>query len=454
MVVLAALVYAGEVVLAIPGKKFDATGLPQLAGTGIDELTQFKHIERPKDWNLPALKALFELLGLTPGMAQLVTQGKDEPVQQLQKAVTEHGGAAGARAAEPADRSVLLGPQPAGRGRSHRSCAPSWTRPRPSLNPCKPTPRPASSRTSAMTPQEVTAHRDGLNSLAEIESLQELVVDLGSTASYLSTAEAVLPADHEWMDKMKKARDEVLAQIGDPAKRSAATFRQQTQRKLADLKKAYVQTYLGMHTKARLGVNEDKRKARLMGDERLKDLQKLSTIDLMPRQHLSDFQNRLAGLKSCFALTEQELDASPVCPHCNFKPGAEPPAAPAGTVLDGLDDELDKLVANWTQTLLTNLEDPTTKGNLDLLKPEPKKLVNGFIKKRELPDDLDQDFIHALSEVLSGLQKVSVKIADLRAALLSGGSPATPAEMKKRFEEYLDELTKGKEPGKVRIVLE
>jgi len=26
--------------------------------------------------------------------------------------------------------------------------------------------------------------------------------------------------------------------------------------------------------------------------------------------------------------------------------------------------------------------------------------------------------------------------------------------MKKRFEEYLDELTKGKEPAKVRIILE
>jgi len=39
-------------------------------------------------------------------------------------------------------------------------------------------------------------------------------------------------------------------------------------------------------------------------------------------------------------------------------------------------------------------------------------------------------------------------------ALLKSGSPATPAEMKKRFEEYLDELTKGHEPGKVRIVLE
>jgi len=300
------------------------------------------------------------------------------------------------------------------------------------------------------------------------------VADLGSTASYLSTAEAVLPTGHEWIDKMKAARDEVLAQIGDPAKRSAAAFRQQTQRKLGDLKKAYLLAYLSMHAKARLGVNEDKRKAQLMGDERLKILQKLSTIDLMPRQHLSDFQNRLAGLRSCFALTEQELEASPVCPHCGFRPAAEAVTdhgsgvtgqgsrletrdsglINAAAVLQQLDEQLDKMLAEWTAALISNLEDPTTKGNLSLLKPEPRKLVDGFIKKRALPDDLNQDFIHALQEVLSGLIKVSVKIADLRDALLSGGSPATPAEMRKRFEEYLDGLTKGKEPGKVRIVLE
>ena len=37
-VILAALVYAGDIVLAIPGKKFDATGLQQLAATGMDEV--------------------------------------------------------------------------------------------------------------------------------------------------------------------------------------------------------------------------------------------------------------------------------------------------------------------------------------------------------------------------------------------------------------------------------
>ena len=452
-VVLAALVYSGDLVLAIPGMKFDATGLPQLAGTSVDELTQFKHIEQPKDWNLPALKALFELLGVTPGKAQIVTQGKEEPIQELQKAISES-----------VEKLVLV-------QQSLQSGLPFWGRnllaeedaqklrarfdkTQGFLESNQVYTSPGKLKNFRYNAQDVTSHQDGFNSLAEIESLQDLVTDLGSTASFLSTAEAVLPMEHEWVGKMKQARDEVHLQLGDSDKRGAPTFRQKIQRKLTDLKKAYVQTYLGMHTKARLGVNEDRRKTGLIGDDRLKALQKLSTIELMPRQHLTDFQDRLAELKSCFALTEQEMAVSPVCPHCGYKPGAESPAAPAGSLLDGLDEELDTLSAAWTQTLLTNLDDPTTKGNLDLLKPESKKLVNGFIKKQALPDDLDQDFIQALREVLSGLQKVSVKAANLRTALLSGGSPATPAEMKKRFEDYLDELTKGKEPGKMRIVLE
>jgi len=290
--------------------------------------------------------------------------------------------------------------------------------------------------------------------LKETESLQELANDLGTVASYLSTAEAVLTTGHEWLDKVKSVRDEVLGQISDPDKRGAAAFCQQTQRRLTDLKKAYIRIYLAHHSKARLGVKDDKRKVQLMGDERLKILQRLSTINLMPIQHLTDFQNRLAALKSCFALTEQELEASPVCPHCGHKPASESATTPAGMTLDDLDSELDKMVVDWTQTLLVNLEDPTTRDNLTLLKPDQRKLLDGFIKKRVLPDNIDLHFIQALQEVLSGLTKVAVKTEALRAALLAGGSPVTPAEMRKRFEDYLDHLIKGKEPGKVRIVLE
>ncbi|MDG6998066.1 MAG: ATP-binding protein [Nitrososphaerota archaeon] len=454
VVVLAALVYAGEIMLSIPGKKFEATDLPQLAGTDTDELVQFKYIERPKDWNTPALMALFELLDLTPGMAQLVTQGKDDPVQKLQKTTTsfykEH--------LMPVQQSLqtgllfwghnLLADVEVQRLNAKLDATKIF------LESLEVYTTPGKLKNFRYEASEVMSYRDGLNAIKEVESLEELVVGLGPTASYISIAESVLPPEHAWIEKMKAVRDDVLAQSRDPAKRSDAAFQQQTQRKLDDLKKDYIRAYISMHAKLRLGVDHDKRKAQIIADERLKNLQRLSTIDLMPRQHLSDFQHRLVGLKSCFSLTEQELAASPVCPHCNFKPVLESSLSSAAMMLDSLDVELDKFVENWTQTLLTNLEDPATKDNMSLLKPDPRKLVDFFIKTRKLPNEIDQDFIHALQEVLSGLTKVSVKIADLRDALLSGGSPTTPAEMEKRFDEYLNQLTKGKEPGKVRIVLE
>ena len=91
---------------------------------------------------------------------------------------------------------------------------------------------------------------------------------------------------------------------------------------------------------------------------------------------------------------------------------------------------------------------------MGLLSPESQARVNEFIRQRELPSEPDQNLIEALKEVLSGLEKISITADGLRNALLSGGSPTTPVEMKQRFDGYLNELLQGKEPEKVRIVLE
>ncbi|OHE16646.1 MAG: ATPase [Syntrophobacterales bacterium GWC2_56_13] len=465
VVVLAALIYAGEVVVSIPGKKFDATGLPQLAGTAIDELAQFKHVERPKDWNLPGITALIELLlpycakgvALTPGEAQVIAMGgekADGVVTKIQTTVL--------RLIERivfAQQTLKAGLFFWGRSLlaedEVRKLSAKLDETKTFLESLQAYTTTGRLKNFRYDASEVTGHRDGLASLAEIKSLEELVVDLGTTAAYLSTAEAVLPPGHDWIDKMKTVKDDTLARIVDPEKRNAGTFRQQTQRKLGELKKVFLVAYLSMHAKARLGVKEDKLKARLMSDERLKDLQKLSTIDLMPSQHLLEFQNRLGEVKICFALTEQDLDATPVCPHCNFRPGTEQAAVTAASVIEDLDSELDKMAESWTQTLLTNLEDPTTKERIrKVLTPHQRKIVEAFLESRTLPDKIDQDFLNAVKEALTDLTLVPVKITDLRDALLSGGSPTTPEEMKKRFEEYLDGVIKGKESGKIRIILE
>jgi hypothetical protein len=301
---------------------------------------------------------------------------------------------------------------------------------------------------------EVLAHQKAVKALDELDALREFVMEHGPTASWLSTAEAVLPVDHDWVDRIKTNRQDVLDSLKEDDLAALSSQSQNIGAKLQKLKKNYTVDYIGLHTKARLGVIDDKRKAGLLNDQRLQTLLKLAGIDLMPRQQLTDYQNRLAGLKSCFALTEQNLDASPICPHCGFRPSVETGTAAGSQMIDQMDAQLDAMVAAWTSTILSNLEDPITQANMDLLKSDDREQLDAFINLKELPAPLDSNFVHALKEVFSGLVKVTVKAQALQQVLQVTGGPATPAEMKKRFEEYIDQLTKGKDPAKVRIVIE
>ena len=452
-VLIAALVYSGDIVLSIPGKKFDATGLQQLAATGMDELIRFKHLEQPKEWNLPALKALFELLGMTPGMAQLVTQGKDEPIQNLQQSVGKL-----VKRIVMTQQTLreglsfwgldLLGGTDLANQTSGLDAAKTF------LESLQAYTSPGKLKNFRYSADEVLTHEKALKTLDNLDDLREFVMDHSGAASWLSTAEGVLPVEHDWVDRMKTTRQDVLEILGQTDLKELANQSQSVGAKLQQLKKDYIAHYIGLHTKARLGVNDDKRKAALMNDHRLQTLLKLAGIDLMPRQQLTDYQNRLAGLKSCFALTEQNLDATPVCPHCGFRPSVETNTASGSQMIEQLDDDLDGMVRNWTSTILGNLEDPITQANMDLLKVDDREPLEAFIKSKTLPVPMDANFVQALKEVLSGLVKVSVKAQELQKALQIEGGPATPAEMKKRFEEYIDRLTKGKDPAKVRIVLE
>ena len=71
-----------------------------MAANAIPDLTEFKHLERPKDWNVPGMKALFELLHLGPGQAHQVALGERAPVQELQSRI------------EKAVEGLLRGPRP------------------------------------------------------------------------------------------------------------------------------------------------------------------------------------------------------------------------------------------------------------------------------------------------------------------------------------------------------
>ncbi|MBF0181804.1 MAG: ATP-binding protein [Magnetococcales bacterium] len=453
VVILGALVYAGELILTLPGKKFDASNLNELAASSVDELAAFKHVERPREWDLPAIKELFELLGMTPGKAQLVTQGKPEPIQELQIQVTgvvqRLVKAAGqVQGGLPFWGQVLLTDSLSS---EHKNRLEETKR---FLEALQAYSTPGRLKNLKYNTQQIRAQQEGLALLNEVETLHGLVANLGPTASWLSTAEAILPGDHAWTARMRKTRHEVVERLMDSKARSKTDFAQKTRLQLMELRSAFVTVYLALHAKARLGVNEEKRASALQRDARLEQLKRLANLELMPSTQLSAWQNRLAGLVACHRLTQQELDANPVCPHCAFRPGLEGNAPSMAEKLARVEEELETMAAAWTRTLLDNLADPTTQESLALLKPEEREPLQLLLQSRSLPEPLSSDFLQALGKALKGLDRIGVTEQKLREAIFTDGTPATLEELRERFDRFLTVLAKGKEPGKVRIVLE
>ncbi|MGE0673512.1 MAG: DUF6079 family protein [Methylibium sp.] len=449
--VLGGLVYAGDIVLAITGDKIDSGKIAQLAERNLDELKQFKHVEAPKEINVAVLRSLFELLGLSPGLAQLATQGSEEPVKQLLEAVSKLVG-----------RVLIAGTDLHGK-------LSFWGKPlltddeirdwRARLEALK-------AFTEGLTPyntvgklknlrigsDDIDAQKKNLEVLASVEKLLELVGELGATAGYLSQAELVLASDHPWVKQAQAARKDILDKLAtDRSAKHAADYRQT----LAKLKRDYLTAYVAQHSKARLGVAEDKTKSALRKDPRLVAMRALAGISLMPTSQLTSFDDKLDKLKSCASLVESELAASPYCPHCNFRPANEQgDFLPAANVLKQLDDELDRLLDGWQQTLLDNLDDPIIRANFDLLKASARELIKKFVASKKLPDPVPPDFVSAVQEALSGLEKIGITGEDIKKALLQGGSPATPDDLRKRFEAFLNDRCKGKDASKLRFVVE
>jgi hypothetical protein len=449
--VLGSLVYSGDIVLAITGDKIDSGKISLLADRSLEELKQFKHVEAPKEINVAVLRSLFEMLELPPGLAQQATQGSDEPVKALQEEVNKLTKRVLAASTDMANRLSFWG-QPLLRDeeiRDWRSKLDELKAFSESLSPYNTVGKLKNLRIGS---DDIAAQKKNIEVLNSVEGLIGLIGELGNTAGHLGQAELVLPSDHAWVKQAQDTRKNLLESLSTGRTNQNGSEHRQT---LSKLKKDYLTAYVSLHSKARLGVSEDKTKTALRKDSRLVAMRALANISLMPTSQLTTFEEKLDKLKSCASLVDSELSASPVCPHCNFRPANEQgDMLPAANVLKQLDDELDQLLDGWVQTLLDNLEDPIIQSNFELLKEGSRQIVTGFVETKSLPEPVTPEFISAVQEALSGLDKVVVSGDDIRKALLQGGSPATPEDLRKRFEAFLTERCKGKDTTKLRFVVE
>lgn len=451
-VVLAALVHSGDIVLSLAGKKVDAAGIDQFAKVGIAEVTEFKHIDRPRDLPLGPLQDLCDLLDVPKGLI-VNPANRDDGVAKIQQRAGELLGKVVAAQARIPD--LIFWGRPILSDQEQKDWKDRLGSLKGFLESLQPFNTSGKLKNFPHDSAAVLGQKPAIDLSREVDELGAVLQQTNPLTSYLGKAEALLDASHPWQDAVRTARADLMAKIASPKQRSEADFKRLLTQTLANLKTKYQDAYLAAHERARLGANDDKRKANLAKDSRLAQIQKIANVEMMPTPQLRDFENKLFALKTCFQLGRPDLDGDPLCPHCGFRPAEEPAgSAAAKKALADLDETLDAIVRGWTDTLRTNLEDPTVSGNIELVSdPVGKRELQGFLKSKALPDPVSPAFVKALQEVLGGLQPVTFGGADLQVALSDGGLPCTISDLKERFDRYVANLTKGKDASKVRILI-
>lgn len=452
VVVLGGLIHAGEIVLSLPGKEFSATDLKELATRPLDDLIEFKHLKKPKDWNVAAIKVLFELLGLPSGLAVQVTQNDPEPVIQLNAEVMKRVEKLVLSKQEfshgiPFWGHRLLGDDEVKKLNTDTDKAKEFLE---SLQAYK---TPGQLKNFRYSAEEIKACEPVFETVRGVAELKAFADTLSEYTSYLNSAESVLPEDHPWRTKCHDAKKKLRDQMMLPENRKSDPFRKKAIQALQGLKNDYIAAYLDLYRHARLDHQQDKQKAALLADYRMDHLRQLAGIPSINRSQLIEIQDEFGRLKTGEAITAADLESNPTAG--DFFPAMESGGGvSAEQRLSNLKSKLESTYQVWTQALVSDLDDPVTVEHLGLLKPAERKLVDDFRSEKSLPDPLPAKLVTALQQALSGLTRVAVSQGKLFAKLFPGGSPATVDEVKERFTAFTDELVKGQDRNKVRLVLE
>jgi hypothetical protein len=456
VVALAALVAAENVTLAVVGKKFDAASLAELAKVPVQDLAEFKHIERPKDFDVGALRELFKLLGLNEGLALVLVQGGASEAQAALQQLQEQVGKYQTRTLTVATQvkgklilwdSALLSDLDQQENLTAMDGFKGFLESVALYN------TPAKFKNFKFSAAEVAAWYGALDRLKQCEGLKRLIDQLNPKIFYLQTAASALPTDHAWAKKCADERQDLLEQLKIPKRRQDGDFQRELGERLESLKQTWRSTYEKLHTQHRLTLQEDKQKAKLLHqDSRVQQLRKLTEITHLPGSHLDGVIERLIQVRACWQLTAEELNQQPLCPHCHYRPREESGGI-ARDRLPQFEQEVDQLIAAWTEKLLMELEDPVVQEErMPLLSASHQQHIQGFLKARTIPDPVTTGFVQAVNEALADLIRVVLSRTKLEETF--AGPAMTSERFESLFKQLHQELVKGKDLKKVRIVLE
>lgn len=451
-IVLLGLVYTGRAVIALKDNTtLSASNLESIPKVGVMDIYQFKHISKPKDIQLAELVRLFEVLDLPVGTIQ-DPNSRDVGLEKLLAKARETANTAiTAKSRLDGDFSLWGEPLIASHiAEQYKQAAKqiadmlgnfgSRFNTVPKLNNFN------------YTMEDIEKLAADIAIVKTVMEYDAFKTECAANVSYLMNVEP-LPISEDLKEKNDTAKQEfrqVRDEIGTDGK-FGETAAMEANDALTKVKTAYIDIYFEEHKKRRLTATEYKSKVTLMDSAAFANLKRFSAIDeILSVAKLKNIETDLAALKVCYELTPEKLKGKHYCEACMFQLGGTDPLV-KGKV-DEIEERIDKLTAEWTETLLNTISDPLVLDQKKFLSAEQQTAIDKFVTDKALSEKVDQFFINAIKDLLKGFEAVTVDGVELLDKLAALGACDTDT-FKQKIDAIIADLSKGKDKSKLRIII-
>ena len=449
-IIFLSLVYAGYAVITLKdGSTLTASNLDKVPKTSVLDLYEFKYLSRPAQLSMAELKKLFEVLDINPALLDNPND-REKGVAELLKKAQEMSNSSVLADRKLTDGFELWGEPLANQQQVNmmRSAATAvkneFSNYQAKFN------TPAKLNNFNLTYEQIEELDKQIQLLRRIPEYITFKTDCADIVGYISAIEYIdLGADmksaiEDGRATFREIRDSIMdGTAGDVAAGKVVT-------KLEKIKEKYIDIYFDEHKKKRLGIDDAKRRGKIQEGQSLSNLRKLKGIEILSGAKLSELEQSMAELKVCYSLTPQDLKSSPICPHCRFS--LDDKAKNVAGQIEQMEDRIDLMVNEWTKMLLDTLSDPIILDQKKFLKAQEAKAIDDFVSSGTLPKKVDDFFVNSINSLLKGFEPVVIEMEDLMHKL-EELPPMDEGAFKAKINEIVTGYTKGKDTGKLRIVV-
>ena len=449
-IIFLSMVYAGYATMTLRnGTVLSASNLDTVPRIGVLDLYEFKYLARPAQMAMAELKKLFEVLKINPVLLDN-PKDRDEGVRQLLEKSMNTSNAA-VIAYQKLNNGFELWHEPLVDSQHLNAMQKACEAVKDEFsNYSARFNTPAKLNNFTLTFEEIDKLAEQIALIKVIKEFSTFKTECTNNVSYVCNIEisdigSNLKQKLEAVKaELRSARDSILTGV------SGAAAAQKVNIVLEKVKEEYIDVYYEEHKKKRLDITDAKRRGKLQESLTLANLRKLRSIEILSAAKLAAIEQDMANLKVCYELTPTELKSSHICPHCHYSLGDK--AANVAGQLDNIEIRIDELLEEWQQTLLDTISDPIVTSQKEYLSAEQQKVIDEFITTASLPKRVDDFFIKAIKALLKGFEPVVIDAKDLMDKLMKL-PPMDETAFKQKLNELVAEYTKGKDEGKLRIIV-